>query len=282
MDKKSPIGKDGAEVQFIQAKNSTLPTPFQSFLSSALALAARGKHIFPLVPKGKKPITQNGLKDASIDPNVIRQWWRKTPDANIGMATGAISGVWVLDIDGEQGENSLKELELKHGQLPPTVEVITGGGGRHLYFLWPQQGIISNSAGRLGQGLDVRGNGGYVVVPPSIHESGRQYTWSVDSSSQVASAPSWLLTMVNKPPERTSTSATEWRELVKGVSEGGRNDALSRLAGKLLRSRLDPYMVLELCLAWNEARCQPPLTNDEVIQTVDSIAGRELARRGVK
>ncbi len=249
-------------------------------LSSALAYAQAGKYLFPLLPRGKTPLTAKGFHDASKDLAAITAWWQPWPEANIGLPTGKINGFWVLDIDGEDGEYSLRQLEQEHGKLPPTVEVITGGGGRHLYFGLPAQGSIRNSAGRLGKGLDVRGDGGYVVVPPSVHETGKAYSFSIDSSASMASAPAWLLSLVRVSAASKPAPVSEWRTLAKSMTEGGRNDAVARIAGKLLRCRLEPRLALELCLAWNEARCTPPLSSEEVTRTVDSIAGRELARRG--
>jgi len=250
-------------------------------LTAALSLASHGKLIFPLQVRGKIPLTTHGCKDATTDQATLTRWWEQQwPDANIGLATGPASGVFVLDVDGEEGEASLRALEAEHGALPATAESLTGGGGRHLFFKWPQSGVVKNSAGKLGACLDVRGEGGYVVMPPSVHPSGRKYVWSVDSGDQIVPAPAWLLHLIANPQGKRPTPVSEWRSLMKGVPEGQRNQSLARIAGKLLRSRIDPFMALELCLAWNETRCVPPLPHDEVTQTVNSIAGRELARRG--
>jgi len=251
-------------------------------IKAALKYAHRGKAVFPLRPHGKIPLTPRGHKDASIDPETISAWWSRWPQANIGLVTGACSGVFVLDVDGEEGEASLDMLESQHERLPPTAESITGGGGRHLFFQWPTTADICNSAGRLGPGLDVRGNGGYVVVPPSNHESGKAYFWSVDSAQSPAPAPDWLLTLIWRPHETyKATSPSDWLDLLKGVREGSRNDAITRLAGKLLRAHIDPHLALEICIAWNDSRCRPPLGQEEVAKVVNSIAGRELARRGI-
>jgi hypothetical protein len=251
-------------------------------MEAALTLAARGKTVFPVQPRGKIPLTSHGCKDASTDPAIVRSWWTTWPTANIGLATGPASGVFVLDIDGLEGEASLKALEMEHGHLPPTVEAITGGGGRHLFFRWPAGMEISNSAGRLGLGLDVRGRGGYVVAPPSIHPSGKGYAWSVDAVQEPADAPRWLLDLIIRPPDEATqrTPPAEWLELMKGANEGSRNETITRIAGKLIRCYLDPPLVLELCLAWNDARCKPPLPADEVVKVVYSIAACELRRRG--
>src|SRR5437879_4495441 len=120
---------------------------------------------------GKHPRTEHGFKDATMDITFIRRWVKEWPDANRAIATGADSGLVVLDVDPDKGgDESLAVLENAHDWLPPTIEVITGGGGRHVYLSHP--GIeIRNSAGELGPGLDVRGDGGYVLAPPSTHIS---------------------------------------------------------------------------------------------------------------
>jgi hypothetical protein len=170
----------------------------EGMLPAALEYAARGWHVFPLGPKSKKPLpNSNGFYGATTNPETIKRLWTQS-DRNIGIRTGAPSGFWVLDIDGDEGEASLRALELRHGRLPPTPEAITGGGGRHLSFKYT--GPVSNSAKKMAPGLDVRGDGGYVVAPPSIHESGRAYAWSVDSVATLPTAPAWLLELARKKP----------------------------------------------------------------------------------
>ena len=144
------------------------------FETTALAYTRRGWRVFPCAPRGKVPLTAHGLKDASTDEKQLTDWWDRWPSANIGVATGAESGFFVLDVDGKDGNESLATLEREHGPLPTTVEAKTGGGGRHLLFKHPGQ-AVKNSAGRLGPGLDVRGDGGYIVAPSSIHPTGKSY-----------------------------------------------------------------------------------------------------------
>lgn len=234
------------------------------------------------MPRGKIPLTEHGFKDASIDPEIIKAWWKKWPDANVGIATGAVSQLWVLDVDGEDGEASLRAHEKVNGALPNTAQIITGGGGRHLYHSWPLQEGIASSIGKLGAGLDVRGNGGYVVAPPSIHVSGKKYERSVDSGDQILPAPAWLLALIQQPVgQKKAPSSSEWAELLRtGVDEGQRNDTMAKIAGKLLRENIPPHLALELCHTVNEARFLPPLPSTEVITIINSIAGRELTRRG--
>lgn len=237
--------------------------------------------VFPCRPRDKRPATANGLKDATIDPNLIRQWWRADPNYNVAVATGAASRIFVVDIDGADAEGELQTLEVEHGALPSSVEAITARG-RHVYFQWPAQ-PIRNSTGKIAPGIDVRGEGGYVLTPPSVHPSGRLYAWSVDSANSVADAPQWLLAKANgSNGNGTATPPSAWRNLARdGVDSGQRNNTVARLTGYLLRHRIDPVVALEMLTAWNATRCRPPLDEAEVASIVDSIAARELKRRGV-
>ena len=269
-------------------------------LSAALIYAYRGWQVLPLhypVANGlcscgrkdcntpaKHPIAAlapNGLKNATTDLSRIDQWF-KDSIRNVGIATGAVSGIVVLDIDNRHnGDLSLAGIERQYWPLPLTVRFLTGGGGEHILFKHPG-GHIPNSSGKIGQGIDVRGDGGYIVAPPSLHMSGRRYSVSVDhhlDDVPLADVPAWLLNLMRNPSqEQNNPFQSSWRTLLTGVPEGQRNDALARIAGAVLHSSLDPYDGLELLLAWNIARCKPQLSPDEVIRTVDSIAGRECAR----
>jgi hypothetical protein len=124
----------------------------------------------------KHPRTDHGLKDASTDSATIHKWWSRWPDANVAIVTGKASGVIALDIDPRhQGIDSLATWEQQHGAFPPTLESETGGGGLHKLFLHP--GFPVKNRINLARGVDVRGDGGYIVAPPSIHSSGRRYRW---------------------------------------------------------------------------------------------------------
>ncbi len=174
-----------------------------SLLESALAYADLGWHVFPLKPGGKTPITRNGHRDATTDTTKIKEWWLKSPQANIGIATGGASSIWVLDVDVDQAKNidgdaALVELEDRLGVLPPTLTQRTPRGGQHLVFRHPGFRVKS-SAGKLGTGLDVRGDGGYVVAAPSIGPGGRKYAWAEGlkvSADLIADAPAWLIERV--------------------------------------------------------------------------------------
>lgn len=165
---------------------------------------------FPCKPRGKTPLTKHGCKDAICDPVQIKESWERWPDANLGIATGAVSGIVVLDVDPRHGgDDTLETLQIEHGKLPDTPTVLTGGGGFHFYFRHPG-GVVSNSASQVGQGIDVRGEGGYVIAPPSIHESGNRYLWEVSSRIDeipLAELPSWLLKLItcNEAGRRSDT-----------------------------------------------------------------------------
>lgn len=232
---------------------------------------------------GKHPLTKHGVKEATTDLATIRNWWHRWPSANIGVATGKISGFFALDLDGQDGEETLATWQLEHGPLPDTPTSRTGSGGRHLTFAYP--GLPIQNKVRIGPGVDVRGDGGYIVVPPSIHVSGRRYTWEPSAKpgkTPLSPAPGWLLAMLKRESHAVATPVSEWRKLVsEGVTEGARNTSIAKLVGYLLRRRVDPYVVAELALCWNATRCRPPLPESEVLQVVDSIARAEARRRGV-
>lgn len=252
-------------------------------MGTALILASRGRFVFPCLPCDKRPATARGYKDATIDPDVIRQWWHQEPNYNLAIATGAISKIFCIDLDGLDAEGELRKLEAEHGELPATVEVCTARG-RHIYFQMPDV-PVRNSAGKIAPGIDLRADGGYALVPPSVHPSGRTYCWSVDCTRTFAPAPDWLLAKIAEPAsaKKAATPPAEWQSLVHdGVSEGKRNDSITRLAGYLLRRRVDALLAVEIIFAVNEARCRPPLERNEVIAIVDSIAAREMKRRSTE
>lgn len=231
-------------------------------------------------------LVRNGLKDASKDAPTVECWFAN-PRLNVGIATGAPSRIIVLDIDPRHGgDEMLAALEREHGALPATWHFLTGGGGEHIVLRHPGA-RIPNSAGRLGPGIDVRGDGGYIVAPPSGHICGRRYAISVDHHPDdvtLADAPDWLFRLIGGDGAQATPTAArpaaQWRELVgTEVAEGRRNAAVASLAGHLLRSRIDPWVTLDLLLAWNRIHCRPPLDDAEVATTVRSIAHREVERR---
>jgi hypothetical protein len=239
---------------------------------AALDYAAAGWAVFPVQPRGKKPLTEHGLHDASTDAAAIRAWWRRWPEANVGLAIPR--GLVAVDVDDPQAFHLLKAQDLV---IPATVKSTTGRGC-HLFYRTEAE--IRNAVGVL-PGVDLRGVGGYVVLPPSNHPSGAKYRWEVPlSSSGLAEAPDWVEGTGAAQSGTRARPAEEWRRIAAlGVCQGERNTTLASLAGHLLRRGIDPFVVLDLLTCWNAVRCRPPLPENEVARTVDSIAGRELKRR---
>jgi len=235
---------------------------------------AAGWSVVPLRPHDKRPLIEwERFQDERASPAIIAAWYRRWPDANVGIVTGEISNLVVLDIDPHHGgDDSIERLERQFTPLPVTVEATTGGGGRHLYFAHPGR-LVRNRTG-LAPGIDLRADGGYVVAPPSVHPSGRCYAWVPGRSPAdmvPTAAPRWIVVPSRGP--RVGRRRDEWRQLVRqGVVQGERNSTIASLTGHLLWHGVDAEVALELLLAWNRMRCRPPLDDAEVAQVVASIA----------
>jgi len=236
----------------------------------------RGWSIIPIRPGDKRPLVRwEEFQHRRPGEAEAHGWFRTWPDAGIGVVTGAVSGLVVIDVDLRHGGDvALENLEREHGRVPTTVECRTGGGGRHLYFAHPGA-LIRNKVG-LASGVDLRGDGGYVVAPPSLHASGLRYTWVAGrepGSNAIAPLPDWVLRQEVEEPARRGHPIAFWRRLVSdGVPAGERNTTIASLAGHLLRHGLDPAVVTELLLCWNRVRCRPPLADEEVAAVVASIS----------
>lgn len=268
-----------------------------SMLDAALVYAASGWPVFPLYEPvwvlegepvvcscgdagcsnvGKHPRTRRGFKEATTDEAEIRRIWEASPTANIGVPTGAASGMIVVDIDPRHGgDDSLAELEAEHGPLPHTVEQLTGGGGRHLCFAHP--GFpVKNRVG-LRPGIDVRGDGGYVVVEPSVHASGRRYAFELSSlpgEVEMAELPGWLLDLLGRSGGKAQGGAEQAPSppVAEVVTEGKRNSTLTSLAGTMRRRGMSEPAIAAALVAENSARCIPPLPEAEVERIARSVA----------
>ncbi|MFK7824762.1 MAG: DUF3987 domain-containing protein [Oligoflexales bacterium] len=217
----------------------------------------------------KHPMTKNGLKNASAGPKEILAWWTKYPQANIGILTGQESGLVVLDIDPRhRGEESLNALEEKYGRLPETLKVRTGGDGWHYYFLHPGSKVPNRA--NLRNGVDIRGDGGYVVAPPSIHASFSSYDW-VESETTIAPIPAWLLELIQKKQGK----AKELEHHSPSFHEGRRNSSLFSLAGFLKSKGLMGTSISTALEAINKSLCEPPLEECELAQITKSISRYE-------
>jgi len=243
-----------------------------SLPSAALAYAQKGLPIFPLKARGKRPLTPKGLHDASADLAIVEKWWRRWPEANIGLPVP--SGYLVLDLDSEEAMHRFKAEDLV---LPATVWAKTGRG-RHLWYRLA--GKVRNRVGIL-PGVDVRAVGGYVVAPPSVHPNGRLYTWEEPlQRSSTSDAPEWLVAMLREIRAPRGRTTSDWAAVIaEPVSKGSRNQTLAQVAGLLFR-KLPAEVAAELAFCWASVKLQPRLTEREIFRTLDSIAKRELQRRG--
>ncbi len=249
-------------------------------LEAALRYASQARPVFPCEPRGKQPLVGHGLLDATTALGVIERWWARWPDANVAIRTGGVSRLVVLDVDGQEGLESLRVLERHRGELPRTASVVTPRGGQHFYFVHPGTSEIPCSAGKLGVGLDVRADGGYVVAPPSVGSTTRRY--EPDETSALAPLPPWLHERIahEAGDRKPAAPAIEWLAIARdGVDEGARDVQLARLVGHLLRRYVDVDLVAEVAHLVNEHRFRPPLDRCEVDKVVDSIASREARRR---
>ncbi|MBI5034073.1 MAG: bifunctional DNA primase/polymerase [Chloroflexi bacterium] len=200
-----------------------------SLLEAALAYAARGWQVLPIQPRDKIPITAHGKDDATTDETTIRTWWQRFPYANVGVATGAVSGIVVLDVDANRGGlDALTRLESDGKQLLITLTALTGGGGRYLLFAHP--GRLVNNRTNVIQGLDVRGDGGYIVVAPSVHKSGKRYTW-LNEDAPIAAIPPWLMSLICREPNASSSPNPHTSERdPRAYAEAALPDELQQLA----------------------------------------------------
>jgi putative DNA primase/helicase len=224
---------------------------------------------------GKHPRTKNGVKDATTDEKRVRQWWEMWKDANIGVATGKEAGFFALDVDPRKdGDKALGSLERKHGKLPETRTADTGGGGAHYLFKYPDF-PVKNSTGGLGPGLDIKGEGGAIVVAPSLHASGKRYRWRNDAP--IAEAPGWFLRLLQEAQKsRANGSAV----LCETIPEGWRNYTLTSLAGTMRRRGMGAKEIVAALLVTNSERCDPPLAEDEVRKIAASVCRYEPAGKG--
>jgi hypothetical protein len=243
-------------------------------LAAALDYAMRGWSVVPVRPRAKSPlIAWQAFQDRHADAEEIRGWFARWPDANIGIVTGPISRLVVLDVDpAHGGEQSLLDWQ-QRGPLPPTLEAVSGGGGRHLYFMSADP-ALRNRVGLL-PGIDLRARGGLIVAPPSRHPSGARYCWRDGRGPAERPAlplPARLHRWLHERVPR-GRPLSHWRSLVHdGVAEGARNDTIASLCGHLLWHGVDPEIAQDILLAWNSTHCRPPLDDAEVAGVVANIA----------
>ena len=238
--------------------------------AAAIRYANRGIPVLPCAEGGKKPVVQEWTKKSTVDIDTIQKWWAVNP-YNVGIATG--HGIVVLDVDikhheGKYGDETLQELEKEHGPLPDTWEVITGGGGRHLYFKCDDPDLGNRV--RFAPDLDFRGKDGVVIAPPSVHANGNRYVWEAahePRDTDLAPLPDWLHDLILKANKTTEKAK---KEVPQYIRAGERNDTLFRLACSFRSKGLTENEILPAMLEINYQRCDPPLPDREVKSICES------------
>lgn len=227
----------------------------------------------------KRPAIPRWEQYQKVPPTeeLVRLWWKQWPDAGIAILTGSVSGLVVLDLDGPRAADLLTATGLA---IPSTAAVATGNGF-HAYFLYDGK-PISNRTKLLGDGegnaIDVRGEGGYVVAPPSMHGSGKRYRW-VRDLEEILALPSDLEEfLLGVEPEQVAND--DWFDkVIYGVESGSRNDAAARVAGYWMRMTDSGEATLRATLIWNRLN-KPPLPEDEIYTTVNSVVKRHTKNGG--
>lgn len=249
-------------------------------LRAALTYARRGWHVFPLhtpadeqgcscrkadcKDQGKHPRTLNGLKDATTNETQIRSWWEMWPEANIGISCGP-SGLVVVDVDPRHGgDESFRDLVEDHGdEWLATVTAQTGGGGGHYLYLQPAEKRVRNATG-IFPGIDLRGDGGYIVAPPSRHISGGSYSWErTANESELLPFPENIFKVTQK-----ASSAPSIGEI---IPMGKRDETLTSLAGTMRRRGMGEGAILAALREENAARCEPPLPDGALVRIARSV-----------
>jgi len=263
-----------------------------------------GWQVMPLKPKSKAPalVQWKQLIDKEMtDSEFDRAFSPALSGGNIALVTGKISGVTVIDIDAKRadGKPVIPPLDLLE-RLPPTLTSLTGGGGYHLFYEYTHE--ISNSVKHIHPQVDIKNDGGYVLLPPSIHDvTGEEYKWKTHPHQErikesglnpLSPFPPKILAIDSAKRTNPVLRNRDWTRIVRGTRLGSRNNDLAKLTGKLLKSfcrnpvtyKEDLVLVYELIELWNQERCSPPLTKAELDRTFNSITSRhyEELRRGTR
>ena len=263
----SPLPKREDTAISSQNINKILETG--NFLDIAMFYAQKNIKTFPIKRQGKSPLCSKGFKSATTDKVVLQEWNNKFPNCNVGIPTGQINNIFVVDVDGKQGFESLNRLELIYGKLDaPTV--ITGKG-KHLYFKMPENVELKCSTSKIADHIDIRANGGYVVAPPSIHENGHQYTWENFIPNQgFPEAPSWLISLITNA-EKQPLPVSGVLEEISNAPQGQRNDTLYKrslsLIARAMRENLNIADIKENII---NAGMLSGLSKEEATKTFDN------------
>jgi putative DNA primase/helicase len=232
---------------------------------SIIRLAERGYRLMPVLARNKVPILDNWSTAASSDLQKITEWANKYPNCNWGLLTG--DGLFVVDIDpSKDGDDEWKKLVASHGE-PLTVTTITGSKGLHFYFKMPVDFTVTNTSNKLARGIDTRGTGGQVIIPPSTHANGNKYEWVPGRSPfdiDIAPAPQWLLLLLK------AIVATDLPLVGEPIEKGERNNAIYHNALQLARNNTDMTFTFKTMRAWCDQNGAADISDSEIQATIES------------
>ncbi len=268
---------------------SPVMTTSNGTLTAAIRYAGRGWLVLPIHSvldglcgcgnaqcdsPGKHPRTTHGLSDATTDPITVRAWWDQWPDANLAVCTGPTSGIVAVDVDSYKGvtDEAVDALE-----LPQTLSATTGGGGQHFLFRHPGVYVKCNNDGKLGTGIDFKGDGGYIIVPPSHHASGGDYYWDVlneEKLDEIAALPRSVIDILSTPPPQAAGPVVDGADGDE-IHEGTRDCTLASLAGSMRNRGFAAEEIEAALVTVNDRRCMPPLPRDQVAKIAQSIGRYE-------
>lgn len=238
----------------------------------ALHYAEMGLAVFPLACRDKVPAVVGGCKVATTKRTTIERWWDKNPQYNIGIATGnKSSGLVVIDLDvdknkGIDGYDVLRDWQNKHGKLPETWQSITGRGGYHYFY---KDAIVHSNRVGLYEGVDIRGEGGYIVAPPSVHPNGNIYEWEQGPEEyEIAQVDNIVNDFLKGEKQRRDSEDKTNFKVPELIPEGERVDTIVRLIASLRTKGLDDDAIKAAVRVENEKRCNPPLKEKELEKAV--------------
>ncbi len=227
---------------------------------------------------GKHPASMRGVKDATTDMAQVIRWWVENPNYNIGLHCNQFT---VLDVDGEEGKETLRELVKQHRDVPTFSNgprAVTGGGGYHFFF---KPSGLGNKV-KFAPGLDLKGDGGYIVAPPSLHHSGKRYEFEIGlKEGLIPELPGWPVHLVKKKSigfKRHSLPGSDKEkpkvdiESLPSIGDGSRNDELAKVAGRFFWEGHAASEVVELTDKVNRLKCLPPVSRREVESIVSSVS----------
>ncbi len=242
----------------------------KNLINDALKYTAQGFSIIP-VGQNKKPlINWKEFQERKASEEEVRKWFKEFPDANIGMVTGKISNMVVVDVENGGSIDGLST----------TVISKTGGGGWHYFYKYPENGL--NNATRIREKMDIRGDGGYVVLPPSLHSSGNRYEWkNSPEMATLAELPKWVKNIRSE----NQKNVTDWDKFLKTTNpEGTRNTRTTQITGKLLKHLPQNlwHKAGHFIKGWNKEKNDPPLPEKEIENVITSIASSESNKNKIK